>query len=88
MFDVSILFCRSVFVLATLSALMLATSEGEMFPNILTVPLAALAYFLTVQRQKWVLPNLGANILALIALFFSGGEWLRGEMIADVESVF
>jgi len=86
-FDVSILFCRSVFVLATLSALMLATSEGEMFPNILTVPLAALAYFLTVQRQKWVLPNLGANILALIALFFSGGEWLRGEMIADVESV-
>jgi transglutaminase-like putative cysteine protease len=86
-FDVSILFCRSVFVLATLSALMLATSEGEIFPNILTVPFAALAYFLTVRRQKWALPNLGANILALIALFFSGGEWLQGEMIADVESV-
>ena len=87
MFDVSIVFCRSVFVLVTLSALMLATAEGEMFPNILTIPLAAFAYFLTVRRQKWALPNLGANILALIALFFSGGEWLQGEMTSDVEMV-
>jgi transglutaminase-like putative cysteine protease len=86
-FDVSITFCRSVFVLATLSAVMLATAEGELFPNILTVPLAGLAYFLTVRRERWVLPNLGANILALIALLFAGGEWLQGEMTSDQEAV-
>jgi hypothetical protein len=86
-FGVSITFVRSIFVLATLSALMLATAEGELFPNILTVPVASLAYFLTGPRQRWILPTYGANILALIALLLVGGEWIRGEMTSDVEAV-
>lgn len=87
MFDVAKAFRLSIFVLATLSAVMLALAEGDAFPNVLTVPFAIAAYMLTVSRNGRGLPTWGANLLAVLALLFAGGEWGRAEFTSDVDSV-
>ena len=60
----------SMFVLASLSAVMLAIAEGNAWPAGLSVPLAVVALFFTARWNILRLATVWANVLGLVA--FSG----------------
>ena len=65
---------------------MLAFSEGQWFPQILIVPGAVAAYYLTDRMAKWQLPVVWAGTIGLIAIGIAIGEVIRGELAEDLEA--
>ncbi|MEO1994891.1 MAG: hypothetical protein ABGZ17_06405, partial [Planctomycetaceae bacterium] len=84
--SVSTVFRISIYGLISLAACMLAFSEGRSFPQLLTVPAALAAFFLTDRASKWQLPVVWAGTIGLVAIGISIAEVIRGEIAEDLEA--
>ncbi len=77
-------FFISIYGLTSVAGLMLADAEGGAFPQILTPPLAVLAYFLTDRTRKFHFPVIVANTLGILAFAYAGYQMLGPTLEARV----
>jgi len=84
--SVSRVFRISVYGLISLAACMLAFSEGQMFPQGLTIAAALVSFFLTDRSSKWQLSVVWAGAIGLVAFGVSIAEVIRGEFAENLEA--
>ena len=84
--SVSNVFRISVYGLISLAACMLAFSEGQLFPQGLTVAAVLVGFFLTDRSPRWQLSVVWAGSIGLVAFAVSIAEVVRGEFAEDLEA--
>jgi len=84
--SVSNVFRISVYGLISLAACMLAFSEGQLFPQGLTVAAVLVGFFLTDRSPRWQLSVVWAGSIGLMAFAVSIAEVVRGEFAEDLEA--
>ncbi|MGE3316359.1 MAG: transglutaminaseTgpA domain-containing protein, partial [Planctomycetaceae bacterium] len=72
---VTTVFRLSIYAMVAIASVMLAIAEGAAFPQLLVPPLAVLAYFLVERARRFILPDLIANVLGLVAFAAAGWEF-------------